>query len=260
MANILLVEDEAKLASFLLRGLTAEGYDCDWIDSSPRFFTEIGKQPYQLILLDRLEQDVDTLDYLPLIKKQQPDALILMLTALQDIDQKVTGLQAGADDYLGKPFDFDELLARIMALLRRGGSNTSHSPELRHGKLLLNTESHRVWLDAQEIEFTHLEYQLLKCFLSNANTVLSRERILNKVWGSLADPLTNIVDVYIRRVRKKLSDTGEAQQLDCHNESFIETVRGGRISTGQRLLDPPRAPRRRVNASPVPSSTKRGLS
>lgn len=226
MANILLVEDEAKLASFLLRGLAAEGYDCDWIDSSTRFFSEIGAQPYQLILLDRLVQDIDTLDYLPLIKKQQPNALILMLTALQDIDQKVIGLQAGADDYLGKPFDFDELLARVMALLRRGGAKAAASPELQRGQLLLNTESHRVWLNAQEIELTHLEYQLLKCFLANPDTVLSRERILNKVWGSLADPLTNIVDVYIRRLRKKLSDAGEAQQLDCHNESFIETVRG----------------------------------
>lgn len=233
MATILLVEDEHKLASFLLRGLAAEGYDCDWIDSSERFLSEIGIQQYELILLDRLVQDIDTLDYLPLVKKKQPNAMILMLTALQDVDQKVIGLQAGADDYLGKPFDFDELLARVTALLRRGGHQDGPTQQLSRGYLTLNTESHRVWLNQQEVELTHLEYQLLKCFLSNPDSVLSRERILNKVWGSLADPLTNIVDVYIRRVRKKLSEASEGQQLACHNESFIETVRGSGYRLGK---------------------------
>ncbi|QQD18642.1 response regulator transcription factor [Spongiibacter nanhainus] len=233
MATILLVEDEHKLASFLLRGLGAEGYDCDWIDSSERFLSEIGSPQYELILLDRLVQDIDTLDYLPLVKKKQPKAMILMLTALQDVDQKVIGLQAGADDYLGKPFDFDELLARVTALLRRGGHQHGPIQQLSRGHLALNTDSHRVWLNQREVELTHLEYQLLKCFLSNPDSVLSRERILNKVWGSLADPLTNIVDVYIRRVRKKLSEASEAQQLDCHNESFIETVRGSGYRLGR---------------------------
>lgn len=233
MSNILLVEDEKKLAGFLLRGLASEGYDCHWIDTSERFLSEIGAQPYELIILDRIVQNIDTLDCMTLIKKKQPNALILMLTALHDVDQKVIGLQAGADDYLGKPFDFDELLARITALLRRGGHHHGQAQQLELGCLVLNTENHRVWLSEQEVELTHLEYQLLKCFLSNPDSVLSRERILNKVWGSLADPLTNIVDVYIRRVRKKLSDIAKIQQLNVHNESFIETVRGSGYRLGK---------------------------
>lgn len=233
MATILLVEDEHKLASFLLRGMAAEGYDCDWVATSERFFSTMGSQPYQLILLDRLVQDIDTLDHLPLLKKKHPNAMILMLTALQDIDDKVSGLQAGADDYLGKPFDFDELLARVAALLRRSAGGDTASTTLSCGDLTLNSESQRVWLAEQEVELTHLEYQLLKCFLINPNAVLSRERILNKVWGSLADPLTNIVDVYIRRVRKKLTEGGAAAGQSYHNESFIETVRGSGYRLGR---------------------------
>lgn len=239
MAKILVIEDEPKLANFLLRGLSAEGYDCHWISTSERLFAEVGRDAYELILLDRLVQDIDTLDCLHLVKKKQPQAMILMLTALQGVEQKVSGLQAGADDNLGKPFDFDELLARMGALLRRGAASTepiadsSAALHLQRGKLLLNIDNHRVWLADHEVELTHLEYQLLKCFLSNPESVLSRERILNKVWGSLADPLTNIVDVYIRRVRKKLLQGCVAQQWDCHTETFIETVRGSGYRLGK---------------------------
>lgn len=233
MKKILVVEDEAKLASFLTRGLQAEGYDCIWVAQAQDILPQVSNQHFALVILDRLMQGQDNINLVPQLRQLQPEAMILVLTALHDIDDKVDGLKAGADDYLGKPFDFDELLARIEALLRRTErntcSNTSH--KIEQGGLTLSPDSQRVWVFAQEVELTHLEFALLRYFLSNPDRVLSRERILSKVWSTTTDPMTNIVDVYIRRLRQKLTLAAQASEPNIGGEHFIQTLRG----TGYRL-------------------------
>ena len=234
MINILVVEDEKKLANFLLRGLSNEGYHCDWVGLYAEVLPHIARSDCDVILLDRLMQNQDTLDLVPKIREHKPQVMILMLTALHDIEQKVLGLRAGADDYLGKPFDFDELLARVEALLRRANSDNesaSFNHELRQGLLTMQVSAQRVWVAEDEVELTQLEFQVLRYFLNNPNTVLSRERILSKVWGSMSDPLTNIVDVYIRRIRKKLAAAAVKHRAEAA-ESFIETIRGAGYRLG----------------------------
>ena len=225
MTSILIVEDEEKVANFLFRGLKNEGFDCRWVANEHEMFSALVPDTYDLILLDRLLATTDTINLLPQIKQKQTDAMILMLTALHDIEDKVSGLRAGADDYLGKPFDFEELLARVEALVRRNQTEEKHSQELTHGLLRIQLDAQRVWVADREIEFTQLEFQLLRYFLSNPDKVLSRERILNKVWGNTSDPMTNIVDVYIRRLRKKLLDDKEFSSPGA-TEKYIQTLRG----------------------------------
>ena len=141
-----------------------------------------------------------------------------MLTALDAVDDKVEGLRLGADDYLAKPFAFAELLARVEALLRRRGSYDTQVTVLRAGRLTLQRASREVLLDERLIELTPKEFALLEYLMTQPNVVLSRTRILETVWGTDADPLTNVVEVYIRHLRNKL-DTGGT-------ESMIQTVRG----------------------------------
>ncbi len=231
MTSILIVEDEEKVANFLFRGLKNEGLECQWASTSEDMFSALAVDQYDLILLDRLLATLDTIDLLPQIKQKQPSAMILMLTALHDIEDKVSGLRAGADDYLGKPFDFDELLARVEALVRRNQKKEKTKQELTKGHLRLELEAQRVWVANKEVELTQLEFQLLRYFLNNPDKALSRERILNKVWGNTSDPMTNIVDVYIRRLRKKLSETASDSELGA-SEQFIQTLRGAGYRLG----------------------------
>ena len=225
MNNILIVEDEEKVANFLFRGLKNEGYECQWAANSEEIFNALRLDSYDLIILDRMLCDIDTIDLLPKVKQKQPNAMILVLTALHDIEEKIYGLRAGADDYLGKPFDFEELLARIEALMRRNQAQATTAAELSQGNLTIQLDSQRVWIARNEIELTQLEFHLLKYFLSNPEKVLSRERILNKVWGNTSDPMTNIVDVYIRRLRKKLMVPDGTPGTEG-NERYIQTIRG----------------------------------
>lgn len=232
MTNILVIEDEKKLANFLLRGLSNEGYHCEWVSLYSEILARVERCDCEVILLDRLMQSNDTLDLISSIRERQPKAMILMLTALHGIEQKVLGLRAGADDYLGKPFDFDELLARVEAVLRR--STIVEEPQqqsLLKGLLKMHVDAQRVWVADTEVELTQLEFQILRYFLTNPNSVLSRERILSKVWGSMSDPLTNIVDVYIRRIRKKLTRALPQSSAEI-TDSFVETVRGAGYRLG----------------------------
>ena len=226
MTSILIVEDEQKVANFLYRGLKNEGFVCQWVETGSDMFTALDHDEYDLILLDRLlATTTDTIDLLPQIKQKHPSAMILMLTALHDIEDKVSGLRAGADDYLGKPFDFDELLARVEALVRRNQKEEKNHQELTQGHLRIQAEAQRVWVDEREVDLTQLEFQLLRYFLTNPDKVLSRERILNKVWGNTSDPMTNIVDVYIRRLRKKIIGENTSNAYDA-NDRYIQTLRG----------------------------------
>jgi two-component system response regulator PrrA len=160
--------------------------------------------------------DEDSVELLSSIKSVPNAPMVLLLTAVDDVKERVNGLKQGADDYLCKPFDFDELLARITALSRR--VNVSVEKDLLAvGPLVIDEESRIAKLNGEELSLTKLEYDTLYYFVENAGKVLSRERILSRVWRSHSDPLTNVVDVYISRLRQKLSE--------C-DSLHIETLRG----------------------------------
>jgi two-component system response regulator PrrA len=204
--NILLADDEKSLLKFLVRGLQAEGYECKTISELHEVLPYIKKHSPKIVVLDRLFGSEDSLTIVESIKALPSPPMILMLTALDEVGERVKGLQKGADDYLCKPFDFDELLARITALRRLlGTQNQLMQNSLFYGGLELFIEERIARLNGEELMLTKIEYELLLYLTHNANKVLSRERILSRVWQTHRDPQTNIVEVYISRLRKKLN-------------------------------------------------------
>lgn len=217
--DILLVEDDERIVEFLRRGLKAEGYQVEVARNGTEAlaFAETGK--FRLIILDLRLPDLNGREVCERLRARRVDTPVLMLTAMDATTDKVIGLRAGADDYMTKPFAFEELLARIEALLRRrGGEFMPESAELRIADLVLNRETHTVRRGETPIELTPKEFGLLECFMRAPGRVLSRTRILEQVWGYSSDPLTNIVDVYVRQLRRKI-DEGFDRKL-------IHTVRG----------------------------------
>lgn len=216
--KILVVEDDPRISSFLQRGLTAEGYQVaaekDGRDGLERARTEA----FDLVILDRMLPHHDGLEVARTLHEERNRALILMLTAKDSLQDKVEGLRAGADDYLTKPFAFDELLARIEALQRRAQGRSEAEQELRVGDLRLEPSSRRVFRGETAIALTVREFELLRYLMANADRVVSRERLLNSVWEYGYDPGTKIVDVYVRYLRRKIDPQGAP--------SLIQTVRG----------------------------------
>lgn len=209
--NILLVEDEMRVASFIKRGLAAEGWSVDHISEGQSTFSMVDENNYDVILLDRMLPDTEGQDVCRKLRARKSKAPIMMLTALDSPEEKVEGLRVGADDYLTKPFNFDELITRIEALHRRA-TNYAIGPEdmvLKSGSIEFDRASLLVKVNDHEIDLSKKERDLLLLLMSNLDRVLSRERILNSVWGLDADPLTNVVDVYIGRLRRKLGREGE---------------------------------------------------
>lgn len=228
MQHILIIEDDTRVADFLDRGLRAEGYQTylaataqAGLQRYQHLSEQLTSQPYQplIILLDVMLPDGSGLEVCHHLRSQGVATPILMLTALSTLEDRVAGLRCGADDYLGKPFAFEELLARIEALFRRL-SEFSQPPlqVLQVGDLVLDRVSMRVSRAQQPINLTPRELALLELLMSAPSRLFSREQILATVWGVTEDPLTNIVDVYIRRLRSKIDD-GHPQQL-------IQTQRG----------------------------------
>jgi DNA-binding response OmpR family regulator len=238
--HILVVEDDTRVADFLERGLKAEGYKVrvvrDGISGleAARELDDMLKELDQsgVILLDLMLPKMTGVEVCQTLRASGIMTPILMLTALGAVEDRVTGLRTGADDYLVKPFSFEELLARIEALLRRPRDQRAPTNRrLKVGVIELDRTTMRVTRDGEEIILTARELALLELFLSAPGRVLSRERILSNVWGVDEDPLTNVVDVYVRRLRAKLDPLGAV--------SFITTVRG----LGYRLEPTPqRAP------------------
>lgn len=203
--KVLVADDEQPLSRFLERGLSAEGFSCTALNELHDVLPWIRKNTPDIVILDRLFGNEDSLTVLPTIKALPNAPMVLMLTALDDVTERVKGLQDGADDYLCKPFDFDELLARITALGRRGNASV-HQPDntLAAGSLVLYLDERIARLNGVEITLTKIEFELLHYLAENLDKVLSRERILSRVWQTQSDPLTNIIDVYISKLRKKL--------------------------------------------------------
>jgi len=217
--DILLVEDDERIAEFVRRGLKAEGYQVE-VARTGQQAVVLGKAgAFALIILDLGLPDLNGRQVCERLRTERIDTPILMLTAMDTVQDKVVGLRAGADDYMTKPFAFEELLARIEALLRRrGGELKSEATELQVADLVLNRETHEVRRGERPIDLTPKEFALLECFLRAPGKVLSRTRILEQVWGYSADPLTNVVDVYVRQLRRKI-DEG-------HEQKLFKTVRG----------------------------------
>ncbi len=221
---ILLVEDDARIASFIAKGLKAEGYS---VTVAPDTTTALGimatrGEDLDLVLLDLGLPDGDGLSVLRSWRGQRLRLPVIILTARDDLSSKVSGLDAGATDYVTKPFAFDELLARIRAALRT--VDQAVSTELVVGDLRLDLLSKVAWRADQRIELAHREWALLELFMRSPNQVLSRTQILNRVWEYDFDPGSNVVDVYVSYLRRKLNRPGLAL--------LLHTVRGA----GYRLV------------------------
>lgn len=226
LRKILMIEDDSRIADFVSRGLRAEGYLVE-IMPTGREGLLAGRDPqFRTILLDIGLPDINGQQVCEQLRSEGVTTPILMLTARDAIPDKVKGLKSGADDYMTKPFSFEELLARVEALLRRAEMEyAEENPEVRIADLILNRQTHEVSRAGQTIELTAKEYNFLELLMISGGKLVSRARILEQVWGYSSDPLTNVVDVYIRQLRKKV-DEG-------HTLKLIKTVRG----FGYRLDD-----------------------
>ena len=214
--RILLIEDEAKLSSFIKRGLVAERYAVD-VAADGRSGLELARTyQYDLIILDLMLPGMDGGEVLRRVRKENSSVPVLILSARDSVQDKVSHMEIGADDYLTKPFAFAELLVRIKALMRRGPVNRAST--IRVSDLELDRLSQQVKRGGHRIDLTAKEYALLEYLMSNAGRVLSRNMIIEHVWDQSFDGITNIVDVYIRHLRNKV-DSG-------HDSKLLRTVRG----------------------------------
>ena len=204
MEHIFLIEDEKKVASFILKGLREFGYSVSVAVDGFSATEMLNNHSYDLILLDIMLPDISGMELCRQIRKINENIPVIMLTALDGVDNKVQGLQAGADDYLVKPFHFSELLARIEALLRRAKKNLIEKQNLVFGDLKLDTWSKAAERDGVKIALTAKEYKLLELFMTYPNKTLSREFIAEKVWEIEFDTGTNFIDVYVNYLRKKI--------------------------------------------------------
>ena len=224
--RVLLVEDEGRVAGFIARGLREQAYAVDVAADGEQGVYLASVNDYDLIILDLMLPRKDGYAVCREARAGGYRGPILMLTARDAVDDRVAGLDAGADDYLIKPFDFKELLARMRALGRR--SATLRPPVARVADLALDTSSHRVERGGQRVSLTAKEYALLEFLVLNEGRVVGREQIAQHVWDEAFDPFSNIIDVYIKRLRAKL-DTGHSPRLihTRRGEGYILTAEAG---------------------------------
>lgn len=213
--RILLVEDEEGVANFIKKGLIEEHYAVDLAVDGEEGRALAVANPYDLIILDIMIPGMNGIELCKEIRQKKIQTPVLMLTAKDSVKDKVAGLDSGADDYLTKPFSFEEFIARIRALLRR---RQDALVELRHKDLRIDVLSHRVFAGENEIVLRPKEYAILVYLVRNRGRVLSRTQIIENVWGYDFNPNTNIVDVHIKSLREKI---GEFVSPD-----FIRSVRG----------------------------------
>lgn len=215
--RLLVVEDEVKIANALARSLRSQGYAVDIEHDTDAGYAMASTEPYDVMIFDRLVPGTyDGMTLLRQLRSEGVDTPILLLTALGSTEQKTAGLDAGADDYLTKPFSVDELLARVRALLRR--PREQQDTVLAVGKLTLNTSLHLAMYDHEPLSLTVKELALLEYLMRNTGRPLSKDQIISHVWDFDADVLPNTVEVYIRYLRNKIDDR--------YSVSYIQTVRG----------------------------------
>ena len=216
--RILIVEDEARIADFLQRGLRAEGHFCVVANDGEAGLSLALDGDFDLILLDMMLPGIHGRDVCQQLRMNKINTPLIILSAMDSLDDVIAGLRMGADDYMTKPFSFEELLARIETVMRRSSEIAKEEQSLATGRLSFDRQSLRFSVDGKDIKMTAKELAIIELLMSNPGTLFSRERILSNVWGLNMDPLTNVVDVYIGKLRKKIDSDD--------TESMIETVRG----------------------------------
>lgn len=214
--RVLVVEDEKKTASFVRKALQAEGFAVDMLANGEDALLAIAGTPFDAIVLDIMLPGRDGLSVLRQLRERKNSTPVLLLSARGEVNERIEGLNLGADDYLPKPFELAELVARVRALTRRSGENKSII--LRVADLTLDTVTHKAQRGGAEIELTVREYRLLEFLMRSAGRLCGRMMILEKVWDYNFDPGTNLVDVYIRRLREKIDADFEPK--------LLHTVRG----------------------------------
>lgn len=219
MAKILIIEDEVKIGRFVELELKHEGYEVEIVHNGLEGLKKILGEDHDLVLLDIMLPGMDGLQVCQKVREEGSSIPIIMLTAKDDVMDKVAGLDTGADDYITKPFAIEELLARIRVALNRHLKMKEVRPEkLCFGELVLNLTEHGAYYGQQELSLTKKEYQLLEYLLENKNIAITRDQLLNNVWGYEYFGDTNVVDVYVRYLRQKIDDRFQVR--------IINTVRG----------------------------------
>lgn len=214
--RLLLIEDEAKVAAFIRKGMEMEGYMLDVATDGPTGLKMAFKPLYDCIILDLMLPGIGGLQILEQVRREGIKTAIIILTSLGNLDDRIAGLNKGADDYLVKPFAFGELLARVKALIRR--SHKDENPVLEFNGLSINTLTREVFLEGDRLDLTPREYSLLEFFAYNADRALSRLTLSEHVWEYHFDRGTNYIDVFISRLRQKIEPSSHPK--------YIHTVRG----------------------------------
>lgn len=220
--KVLFVEDDKKIVSFVKRGLREQGIVVDTCEDGDEGYSLAAGQPYDVVLLDIMLPGRDGLTILRQLREEKNTVPVVLLTARSAVNERVEGLNLGADDYLSKPFYIEELLARLQAVTRRASGNQLSI--MQNGELWVNLISREVRLEKEKVDLTAREFNLLELLMRSPGRVYTRTQILEHVWGYCFDPQTNVVDVYIRRLRGKIDTNSD--------HSCIETVRG----VGYRLI------------------------
>jgi DNA-binding response OmpR family regulator len=214
--HVLIVEDDPAIVRFLERGLAAHGHQAVTADNGHDGVRIAIDESVDFVLLDIMLPGMDGQEVLKRIRARRPGLPILMLTARDEVQDKISALDGGADDYLTKPFDLEELLARMRALVRR--ADQPYASRIQIGDLKMDLRSHRVWRGEKLVDLSSREFALLEYFVRHQGQVLSRQQILSAVWDYAFDPGSNVVDVYVSYLRNKIDRRGES--------SLIATVRG----------------------------------
>lgn len=216
--RVLIVEDESRIADFLSRGLRAEGHFCVIANDGESGLSLAMDGDFELILLDLMLPGIHGHEVCQQLRMNKVNTPLIILSAMDSLEDVIAGLRMGADDYMTKPFSFEELLARIETIMRRNSEIDTENQVISAGPLAFDRQSLRFSVDGNEIKMTAKELAIIELLMSNPGTLFSRERILSNVWGLNMDPLTNVVDVYIGKLRKKIDVNTD--------DSMIETVRG----------------------------------
>ena len=215
--RVLLVEDDPAISHFLVKGLSEELHVVDLVEDGLAAEERALSDEYDVIVLDVMLPGLNGVDVCRRIRSQSIDTPILMLTAREAAADRIAGLDAGADDYVTKPFSFEELLARMRAIVRRGRTKAL-SGVLRYGPIELDAREHTVRVNGNRLDLTATEYRLLEQLMYRAETIVSREQLADRVWGRDLDPTSNVVEVYVGYLRRKLQS--------CYDAPLIQTVRG----------------------------------
>ncbi len=213
--RVLLVEDDPKISRFLVKGLREEQHLVDLVEDGVTAEAHALAHEYDIILLDLMLPGLDGFTVCTRLRTQGVDTPILVITARDEVPDRVRGLDLGADDYLVKPFAFDELLARLRAVARRGRGRQL-AARLEYGPIVLDPRDHVVTVSGEVMPLTATEYRLLEYLLRRAESIVSRDQLAEHVWGGHYDPFSNVADVYIGYLRRKLGSVG----------AYIQTVRG----------------------------------